>query len=437
MKFYSPRAATALIIANMAGVGVFVTLGYQLEDIKTGFPILLLWILGGIAALCGALCYAELGSALPRSGGEYNFLRRIFHPAAGFISGWVSVTVGFAAPIAAVALAFGAYLQDVVPWLGEQHEKALAIGVILFATLFHISGRKQSSLFQSLFTWLKVILIFVFCVAALIFAQSWQPLAVMPVEGDMAQIMSGDFASALVYVVFAYTGWNAATYIIDELENPQQDLKKILLTGTAIVTLLYVLLNFVFLKMAPVEAMANERQIAIIASKHAFGASGGFIVGIVLSFLMISTVGAMILAGPRALQAIGEDYRLFRFLGKIESNGLPVRAILLQTVIAMVFVMLSNLKDIMNLAGAILAFNSFLAIAGLIVLRFKEPDLKRSYKVPFYPLTPILYLTITGTMLVFVVQKYKYAAPFGAGLIIAGLILYCLSVYVEKSNSSD
>jgi len=249
----------AVIIANMVGTGVFTSLGFQLVDIQSVFAILCLWVVGGIAAMCGAASYAELGAALPRSGGEYNFLGRIYHPMAGFISGWISAAIGFAAPIAAVSLAFAQYSSAALPGdYGPWTQKILACTLVILVTLIHGRNRTASGHFQFSFTAIKIILILLFCAAGLTLTANPQPITAIPQAEDWHVITSAAFGVSLIYVSYAYTGWNAATYITGELENPQRDLPRILLISTAIVTVLYVLLNFVFLYIAPIACPTGD-----------------------------------------------------------------------------------------------------------------------------------------------------------------------------------
>ncbi|TNF81149.1 MAG: amino acid permease, partial [Gammaproteobacteria bacterium] len=294
----------AVVVANMIGTGVFTSLGYQLLDIQSGFVLLLLWVVGGITALCGALTYAELGSALPRSGGEYNFLTEIYHPAAGFVSGWVSATIGFAAPTALAAITFGEYLQAVFPSLSPTW---LAIGLVVVLTAVHASTHRSSGGVQRAFTVLKVLLILMFCLAAWMWVEAPQKdMRFLPGADDLTVTLSGAFAVALIFVNYAYTGWNAATYLTSELESPERHLSNVLIRGTLIVMVLYVLLNFTFLYVAPASEMAGQLEIGYIAARHVFGATGADVMGVVLALLLISTVSAMVMAGPRVLQVIGE-----------------------------------------------------------------------------------------------------------------------------------
>lgn len=427
-KFYTPRTAAAVIIANMVGTGVFTSLGFQLAEISSVFAIMMLWIIGGVAALCGAATYAELGAALPRSGGEYNFLGRIYHPVAGFISGWVSTVIGFAAPIAAVALAFGKYSIAALPgtyapWV----HKALACGLVILVAYIHGRNRKASGQFQFGFTAVKVILIIAFCLAAFILTANPQPISPLPQAGDFDVITSAAFGVSLIYVSYAYTGWNAAVYISGELENPQKDLPRILLFGTGLVMVLYVLLNFVFLYAAPMEALKGQVEIGYIAAEGIFGETGARLVGAMLSLLLISTVSAMTLAGPRALQAIGEDFKALRFLGRVNQHGVPRNAVYFQSAIALIYILTSSFKTIVVFAGAMLALNSFLAILGMFILRWREPDLPRPYKTWGYPIVPLIYLAITAAMLTFVVIKEPHKAIFGVSVIIVGVVFYYIS----------
>ena len=426
-KFYSPRTATAIIVANMIGVGVFSSLGFQLADIQNAFPILLLWALGGVMALCGAASYAELGAALPRSGGEYNFLGRIYHPVAGFVSGWVSATIGFAAPNAAIAIAFGAYAVKVFPGIPENLDKLIGVGLILVLMLIHARNRAGSSGVQILTTAIKIVLVLAFCALALLLVKDPQPVSVLPLPGDFETIFSPAFWVALIFVTYSYTGWNAATYICGELENPGRDLPKILIFGTLMVTVVYVLVNYVFIKVAPAEAMIGKEEVGAIAAQYAFGDIGGRITAGMFALLFISSISAMTIAGPRALQAIGEDFSALRILGRTNEHGIPSLAIYLQSMISIILILTSTFKFIMIFATFMLALNSLIAVLGVIVLRFTQPDLPRPYKTWGYPFTPLAFIAFTGFMLIFVTLDNPTAALIGLGVIVTGVVFYFIS----------
>ena len=425
---FQHQTVTAVVIANMIGTGVFTSLGFQLLDIQSGFAILLLWALGGLIAVCGSMTYAELGSALPRSGGEYNFLTEIYHPSAGFISGWISATIGFSAPTALAAITFSTYLLTIFPEINNDWlRKIIACSLIVILAFIHSSNRKSSGGLQMIFTVMKVGVIILFCFGAILFAKNIQPVSFSPNSNDISTIFSGSFAVSLIYVSYAYTGWNAATYLSSEIERPQKYLPLILISGTTIVTVLYILLNFVFLSVAPIEDMQGKIEIGFIAAQSAFGGSVANFTGLVLSLLLISTVSAMTLAGPRVLQVIGEDFKVLNILSRKRKDGIPSTAIYIQSLIAIIFIMSSSFESILVFAGFTLALNSFVTVIAVFVLRSKQPNLPRPYKTFGYPFTPLIYLALTGWTLYFVIINRPIEVLFSLGIILSGLIFYYIS----------
>ncbi|MGB6252056.1 MAG: amino acid permease, partial [Bradyrhizobium sp.] len=227
----SVAVATAIVVADMVGVGVFTSLGFQVKDIPSGFAILALWIVGGIVALCGVFSYSELGAMFPRSSGEYNFLSRAYHPAFGFVAGFVSATVGFAAPVALAAIALEQYGRSIFP---SAPPLLLAVGTVWAVSVVQLTGVRHSSTFQLISTVLKVVLITAFLIAGFVIGTP-QALTFAPQAQDIGYVASAPFAIGLVFVMYSFSGWNAATYIIGEMRTPQQNLPRALLAGTLIV----------------------------------------------------------------------------------------------------------------------------------------------------------------------------------------------------------
>ncbi|NQY96151.1 MAG: amino acid permease [Henriciella sp.] len=435
--YFSPGTALAIIIANMVGTGVFTSLGFQLMTLESGFALIMLWVVGGVIAIFGALSYAELGAALPRSGGEYNFLGRIYHPGAGFVSGWVSSTVGFSAPVALAAMTFGAYTtSSILPGVSDGVsvwiERGLAVALIVVLTLIHTRRRETSGRFQNVFTLIKIIVIISLSVAGLILVADYQPVSLLPQTGDAAALTSGAFAVSLIYVSYAYTGWNVATYLTDELERPQHSLPRVLFAGAFIVMLLYILLNAVFLLTTPAEKMVGEVEVGVIAARHVFGDTGAIFTGAVLGVLLISTVSAMTIAGPRVLQMVGQDIGTFRALARTNSDGMPTTAVMVQSGLALLFVVTATFDQVLIFAGFTLALNSLLAVGGLFVLRWRQPDLARPFRVPLYPLLPLLYLGLTLWTLIFVAMERPQEVAVSAALIGIGIVIYMLTRGREK-----
>ncbi len=430
---FSSRVALAVVVANMIGTGVFTSLGYQLADIDSGFAILALWTIGGLTALCGALCYAEIGAAVPRSGGEYHFLSYCYHPGAGFISGWVSATVGFAAPVALVAMTFAAYLQAVFPDLPRTLAACVLIGAL---ALGHMRSHQASGSVQWVFTVVKLTLILVFCAATFLLVPEGQPIRFAPDASDLGVLGSAGFAVALIYVNYAYTGWNAATYITGELENPQRSLPRVLALGTGVVTIIYVLLNGAFLYAAPAAEMVGKIEIGYIAGEYVFGAQGAKIMAVALALLLISTVSAMTLAGPRVLQVIGEDIPVMSALARLNGNGIPARAIALQSLIAMTFVITATFESILVFTGFVLGLNTLFAVLGVILLRLREPDLPRPFRVPLYPLPPIVYCAIMLWTLVHILRERPIEGWLGLSIVIVGAAAYALSQFLSRGQAN-
>lgn len=433
---FSTSTAMAIVVANMIGTGIFTSLGFQLADIRSGFVIMVLWVLGGIMSLCGALCYAELGSKLPRSGGEYNFLTEIYHPGAGFISGCISATVGFAAPTALAAMTFGGYMNSVFPNL---HPLMLASVLIISMTAVHSTSHKNSGGLQDFFTTGKILLIIVFSVAALWSVDTPQDVSFMPKTSDISLFTGGAFAVSLIYVGYAYTGWNAATYLTSELEeNPRKSLPRVLIVGTAAVMACYLLLNYVFLVTAPMDAMAGQLEIGYISARYAFGDIGGIIMGLSLSLLLISTVSAMLVAAPRVLQMLGEDYSLFQRLSKVNKHGIPATAIWLQSLMALIFLWSATFESILLFSGATMAINSLIVVFSVFVLRRRARNEgqkiaeEKSFSIPFYPLPPIIFIAITLVTLGYLTIQSTEEIAFSAGTIVTGAIGYWIAKRFSK-----
>ena len=420
MRSYSVQVATAVVVANMVGTGVFTSLGFQLLEIESTGAILWLWVLGGLCALCGALCYAELGAHHTASGGEYHFLTELIHPYAGFLSGCVSATVGFAAPIALASLTFGIYLATAFPALPP---KITATTLIVLMVLIHTRTYRESSSGQFLLTLLKLLLIAAFVLTAFATGSDFSHQVTGASLLNAGEILSGAGAIALIYVTYAYSGWNAATYILGELEHPQRDLPRALIVGCALVTVLYVLLNTAFLTSASISSMTGEVEIAFIVAETVLGESGAFIVSLLLSGVLISTVSAMIMAGPRALQRLGQDYRGLTWLGKTNDGGLPANAIVFMGLVALGFLWTSTFEQILLFAGLVMAANTFFTVVAVFVSRRRRMSLPRDgsiFTMPWYPLPALIFLAITGWTVLYTAIQYPVQLLVTAAVIALG-----------------
>jgi APA family basic amino acid/polyamine antiporter len=425
--------ATAVVIAAMVGSGVFTTLGFQVAEIRSTFAIMMVWLVGGVVALCGAFTYGELGAALPRSGGEYHLLRRVYTPALGFLSGWVSATVGFAGPSALAAMALASYTATFIPGIPENH---LAAGVVLGFSLIHASSLQVGITFQNLLTVLKVCLILGFVGAAFTVDQV-QGITLWPQAGDVGLITGPAFAIALIFVSYAYTGWNAAIYVAGEIKQPSRTLPRSLLLGTLAVTALYALLNYVFLRTVPMDELAGQIEVGFLAGVHIFGEAGGQVTAAIIAGLLASTVSAYVFLGPRILMVMGEDMPALTWLSVKSQRGLPVNAFIFQTLVTLAFIYTSTFDQVMLYASILLIANSTLAVAGVYVLRINEPNLPRPYRTWGYPVTPAVFLAVNIWTLMYVLRTRTFESFVGLVILGVGLALYAAVQRLTPKNNAE
>ncbi|HZS16827.1 MAG TPA: amino acid permease [Candidatus Udaeobacter sp.] len=412
--------ASSIVIANIIGTGIFTSLGFQLVDIQSGFALVMLWIIGGIVALCGALCYGELSAALPRSGGEYHFLSQIYHPALGFMAGFISGTVGFAAPIALAAMAFGTYFVGV---FGVGSPVVLSFVIVWVVTAFHLWNLQIGSAFQNFATTVKLLLIGTLIVGGLLL-QTKQDISFLPAHGNILTIFGEQFAIALVFVMYSYSGWNASAYITGEIKKPEKNVPRSLLAGTGLVIIVYVLLNAVFLATTPVQELKGQIEVALIAGKHIFGTNGGRVAGAVICIGLISAISSMTWVGPRVTMAMGEDHWLLRKVSRKNLHGVPTAAIILQLLIVNVLLLTRSFASVMQYAQFSLLLCSLFAVIGVIVLRVTRPEMARPYRVWAYPLPPIIFSVITVWMMFYLLRSKPVESLAGLATAFVGVLLY-------------
>lgn len=410
--------ATAIVVANMVGTGVFTSLGFQLVHLDSTWSVLGLWIAGGVASLCGALCYGELAARFPRSGGEYNLLTRIYHPALGFMGGWIAVTVGFAAPIALAAMAFGKYLSGAS---GSEHPVVFSLSAVVACAGVHALGVSAGAKFQNVFTVLKIGLIIGLTVCAFLVGEAApQPQG----TAFWKEVTSPPWAVGLIYVMYAYSGWNAAVYVADEVRDPVRNVPRALLWGTGIVILLYVMLNAAFLYVAPRQELRGQIEIGLIAGKWIFGESGGRLAAGLIAAGLVSAISAMVWTGSRVASTMGEDYHILRFLSRRSKGGAPVVAILLQTALVVALIVTSSFEQILIYTQIVLLLCSLLCVAGLFILRRDQSS--PVWKIYGYPWTPAVFVIITVFMIGHTLWEKPVQSLAGIATMAAGLLIYFL-----------
>ncbi len=429
--------AVILVIANMIGTGVFTTSGFIMADLKNPAAMLLCWFIGGILALTGALCYGELGAIFPKAGGEYVFLRESIGKPFGFLSGWVSLIVGFSAPIAAASIAFSKYLFRSIGAEASGKELLNIFGVIP-VSIFTITGISVIILFsiahwyslsfgswvQNILTSFKIIVILAFIMLGFFIGKgSLENFTSAPVSRSL---FTGEFATSLIYISFAYSGWNAAAYIGSEIKEPSRNIPLSLLWGTIVVMALYLLLNLLFIYALPIAGMVGVEDVGATAAIALFGVKIGSIFSGAITICLLSVISAMIMTGPRVYYAMARDNAFPKWFGDVNpKHTTPGKAILLQAIIAIIMVITSSFDKLLMYIGFTLSLFAMLTVIGLVILRIKLPAIERPYRTFGYPVTPVLFILSNFWIIIHTVIGNPFVLIYGGGTIILGIIIYC------------
>jgi APA family basic amino acid/polyamine antiporter len=412
--------AAALVVASMIGTGIFTTTGVLLTSLPSPGLVLAAWALSGLLALCGAAVYAELGTMMPRVGGEYVYVSRAFGPVAGFLAGWVALIVGFAAPTAGGAFGFASYVHAVVPALPTL---GVAIALIVVLTAAHMIDVRFGARVQASLAALVVGVIVVFVVAAaatrrLAFANLGAAAGAVHHGGTL--VSAGAFAVALVQISYAYSGWNGAAYVAGEVRDPVRALPRALVLGTGLVTLLYLVLNVVYLSAVAPAALAGHVNVAHIAAAALFGGRGADLVSSLLALTAAGFVSAMLMSGPRVAVAMAQDGVFFRALGRGNARGAPTRAVALQGGLAIVAVLTARYDQLLVYVGFALTLNAAAAVLAAFVLRRREPAGDRPHRALGWPYSGILFLALAAFMIVLAVRERPAESAAALATLVAG-----------------
>ena len=432
--------ATYVVIASMVGTGIVVSPGYMMASLKN-YPVIFgLWALGGLLALCGALCVAELAAALPRAGGEYVYLREAYGPMPAFLSGWTSFFLGFSAPLAVVSYIAALYLltpfQLADSGMGHM-VKIVATIIIVVVTLPNLFGHRQSAWTQNLTTVVKFGLFVVLVVAAFLFGNG--RLANVMQGQSIGKIEPGTAATQLFYVMFAYSGWNAASYLAGEVKNPAKTLPRSLLLGTGLVILLYLAVNLVFAYAMPLENVGfdNAEQVPQLAVEKLFGARVSSVFTVVLGLTFLATVSAFIITGPRIYYAMAKDSLFPSIAGHVSSKGrVPIYAMIAQSVCAIIILFATDFRNLYQYASVGLSVFALLFIAAVYVLRWRLPRMERPFRVPGYPVVPAIFMAVIGFMTVFAFKQWPKPSMYSLGSILIGIPVYYIWSFVRRIKNT-
>ncbi len=443
-------SATVLVVSNMVGTGIFTTSGLIMEELGDPVILLLCWLCGGIFALCGALCYGELGAKFPRAGGEYVFLRESFGKMMGFLSGWISLIVGFSAPIAAAAIAFATYFY---PALGLEAAWEMpitifgiraatlsavnltAVAAIILFSLLHYHSVITGSRIQNFLTISNFALILFFIIAGFAFgdgsAQNFRS------AGGLPSFSAEPFATSLIFVFFSYSGWNASAYLGGEIKDPKRNIPLSLAVGTMAVTGLYLLLNAVFVYSMPAGEMSGAIDVGAKSAEFLFGESVSRYLSIAVALGILSAVSAMIMTGPRIYYAMSKDRVFFTRLAKVNpERRTPAYSIVLQGTIACVMVITAAFDALLTYIGFTLSIFAMLTVIGMIRIRKTRPDLSPIYRTKGYPFTPLFFIAGHLWIIYYMIQSRPIGVVFGLATIFAGMLVY-LGFTLKKRIARD
>ena len=427
--------ATNIVVANMIGAGIFTTSGLLMAGLNNPLLMLALWVVGGVIALCGALSYGELGAAMPGAGGEYLFLSKLYHPLFGFLSGWVSFVVGFSAPIAASAMGFSEYFCRAIPSIPGWFERTgimnpevtrtfLSVSVILIFTFIHYRGIKTGALIQNILTLLKVALIVFLLLAGFLSGQ-----------GDISNFSTGGgvdsgfggwktIGLSLMWIMFAYSGWNASTYLGAEIKNPSKILPRSLIAGTGIVMLLYLGLNVLYIYSINPDDMKGVISIGGLAMGNLFGKSAGILFSLLIAFALFSSLSAFIIIGPRVYYSMAKDGLFFKSVASIHPKfQVPSNSIVLQAVIAIVLTLSGTFEQILTYMGFALGIFPILTVIGVLKLRKDQPA---AIRMAGFPFTQIIYVATGVGILVLAYLERPVESSIALLTVITGIPAYFL-----------
>lgn len=430
---------TAIVVANMIGAGIFGITGFLAGDLGKPYLVLGIWLAGAVVALAGCLCYSELAVNLPRSGGEYVYLREAWGPAWGFLSGWISFFAGFAAPIAAAALLFSEYLAHFYPalspgsatgstlsskWIHTGAGNLLAIGVVAVFAVVNIVGVRFAGKVQNLLTGLKIGILGAFVALAFLLGKGSASHFSAQAVRTSHHGLGAQFAVSLIFVMFAYSGWNAAVYVAEEMKSPERTLPAALVAGTLIVAALYFALNVAFIYALPLEAMKGVERIGAAAAAALFGGKGN-VFSAVMSVGLLSTVSAMMIVGPRVYYAMAKDGCFFRGAARVHARwGTPIQAVLWQSLATCLMILTGSFESLLYYIGFALVLFAALAVVGMVRLR-QRPGWRRLRAASWgYPLVPAVFVGASAWMLCYTMALRPKESGLGLLTLVAGMLVY-------------
>jgi APA family basic amino acid/polyamine antiporter len=412
----------------MIGAGIFMTTGLYASELDSGIGILVVWAISGLLAICGSLCAIELASIWPEAGGNYIFIRNIFGRPFGFLAGFTMAFFGVTGSIAFVAGSFGSHMEKILPLMPSQIYASLAVLVI---TIIHLLGVREGNAINVFGAFFKISLLLTF----IIFGFSVESTAgavtlideVIYSESIYDQIAM--YGAAIAATSFAYQGNMATSYVAGEIVNPEKNLSRSMLLGVVIVTILYMMINGIYLWGAsPHEMVDNQgdgiETIGFFVAERLFGGSIGFAANILIIMILFLTIGPALMIGSRVLYSMAKRGELPKQIAKLNQGGSPSYALLLMSSLSLVLIWSTGLRELLESVGTVVILTTGVAVLGVIILRVRRPDIKRPIKLPFFPLPPIVFLCLTLWIVWGVFSTNITSVILIIGILIIGLVFW-------------
>lgn len=434
--------AIALIVGIVVGAGIFSFPSLVAGNTSSAAMFIGLWVVGGIVSLIGAMCYAELATTFPSAGGDYNFLKRAFGNRLAFLFAWARMTIIQTGSVAILAFIFGDYVTQLYN-LGEYSPMIYAALVISLMTVINIIGIQFGAGAQKLLTTLQLIGILTIITAGFFFAPAESAAAAAPAAtADGSSSVA--IGLAMVFVLLTFGGWNEAAYISAEMKRGSRQIAKALIGGIFIITTLYVLINLAYLNVLGLEGVAGSRAVAGDVMRLTFGEGAAWLIGLMVAIAALTSINATIFTGARTNFALGRDFSLFKLLGKWNGRAdAPINAFIVQGVISLGLVGLGmwtrdGIQTIVDYAAPVFWFFFLLVGISVFVLRSKEPDVERPFRVPLYPLTPIIfcltscYLLYSSLTYALADEDKRWGGIVGLGVLLIGALLLLALPTIDK-----
>ncbi|MDH4200814.1 MAG: amino acid permease [Spirochaetia bacterium] len=438
--------AVFAVFASMIGSGIFGTSGLVLGLVKSPLVTIYLWIFYGLTALAGALCYAELAAMMPHAGGEYVYIRRIFGELPSFLTGWVSFVVGFAAPAAASAFLAADYLKElfilVLPGSeittfisGNVGQKGFSILLIVIFSVIHIVGVEKGSFIQNILTGVKLSIISIFIIAGFVSISSGSPVPVSEV------LKVGEFdwkgtGLGMLLVLYAYSGWNGASYLAGEIKDPEKNVPRALFWGTLLTMLIYIIMNLLYFLAIPAAELMGKDTPASLTAVHLFGKGVSVLFNIAFCFILLSSISAQIMIGPRVYYAMAKDKNFFHYAGKIHKRfHTPATSIVLQSTLSIVYILTGTFFTVLIYMGFALSIFPIVTMLALIKTRYqngKNMNTKGLYQTPFFPALPVFFIAVSIYLIVFSFIQNWQSCLTALGAVCMGIPAYYLWQSLRK-----